>query len=83
MRKAKNMTTAPLARHNNRPVLVMSLEIAVLAIEFYQVKSKASNKWHGKLTKTLFPIWWFAFLSGKTVYHYCACSKKGLYKKRQ
>jgi uncharacterized membrane protein YozB (DUF420 family) len=54
--------------HGAIAVLVMSLEIAVLVIGFYQVKSKAPNKWHGKLAKILFPIWWFAFLSGEIVY---------------
>ena len=49
--------------HGAIAVLVMSLEIAVLAIGILQVRLKAPNKWHGKLAKILFPIWWFAFLS--------------------
>jgi len=54
--------------HGAIAVLVMSLEIAVLAIGILQVRRKAPNKWHGKLAKILFPIWWFAFLSGEMVY---------------
>jgi uncharacterized membrane protein YozB (DUF420 family) len=54
--------------HGAIAVLVMSLEIAVLAIGILQVRKKTPNKWHGKLAKILFPIWWFAFLSGEIVY---------------
>ena len=54
--------------HGAIAVLVMSLEIAVLAIGILQVRRKAPNRWHGKLAKILFPIWWFAFLSGEIVY---------------
>ena len=54
--------------HGAIAVLVMSLEIAVLAIGILQVRRKTPNKWHGKLAKILFPIWWFAFLSGEIVY---------------
>jgi uncharacterized membrane protein YozB (DUF420 family) len=54
--------------HGAIAVLVMSLEIAVLAIGILQVRHKTSNKWHSKLAKILFPIWWFAFLSGEIVY---------------
>jgi hypothetical protein len=54
--------------HGLIAVTVMSLEIAVLAIGILQVRRKTTNKWHGKLAKGLFPIWWFAFLSGEIVY---------------
>jgi hypothetical protein len=54
--------------HGAIAVLVMSLEIAVLAIGVIQVRQKAPSKWHLKLAKILFPIWWFAFLSGEIVY---------------
>jgi hypothetical protein len=54
--------------HGAIAVLVMALEIAVLCIGVWQVRQKTSSKWHGKLTKILFPIWWFAFLSGEIVY---------------
>jgi hypothetical protein len=33
-----------------------------------QLKRKALNLWNGKLTKILFFLWWFAFLSGKIFY---------------
>jgi uncharacterized membrane protein YozB (DUF420 family) len=54
--------------HGAIAVLVMALEIAVLALGVLQVKRKTPSKWHGKLAKVLFPIWWFAFLSGEIVY---------------
>ena len=54
--------------HGLIAVIVMSLEIAVLALGILQVKRKSQSKWHGKLAKILFPIWWFAFLSGEIVY---------------
>ena len=54
--------------HGAIAVLVMSLEIAVLAIGVMQVRQKTPSKWHSKLAKILFPIWWFAFLSGEIVY---------------
>ena len=54
--------------HGAIAVLVMSLEIAVLVIGILQVRQKAPNRWHAKLAKILFPIWWFAFLSGEIVY---------------
>jgi uncharacterized membrane protein YozB (DUF420 family) len=54
--------------HGAIAVLVMALEIAVLAFGVLQVKRKTPSKWHGKLAKWLFPIWWFAFLSGEIVY---------------
>ena len=54
--------------HGAIAVIVMALEIAVLILGILQLKKKASNKWHSKLAKVLFPIWWFAFLSGEIVY---------------
>jgi len=54
--------------HGAIAVLVMSLEIAVLAIGILQLRQKVPNKWHSKLAKILVPIWWFAFLSGEIVY---------------
>jgi uncharacterized membrane protein YozB (DUF420 family) len=54
--------------HGLIAVIVMSLEIAVLALGILQVKRKSPRKWHGRLAKILFPIWWFAFLSGEIVY---------------
>jgi uncharacterized membrane protein YozB (DUF420 family) len=46
----------------------MSLEVAVLALGLSQLKQKASNRWHGKLAKILFFVWWFAFFSGEIFY---------------
>jgi hypothetical protein len=60
--------TAYFGVHGAIAVLVMSLEVAVLAIGVSQLKSKAPNMWHGKLVKFLFGFWWFAFLSGEVFY---------------
>ena len=49
-------------------VIVMTLELAVLAIGLWQLKLKTVTRWHGKLTRVLFFIWWFAFLSGEIFY---------------
>lgn len=54
--------------HGAIAVIVMCLEIAVLAIGILQVRKKSPNKFHRKLVKFLFPIWWVAFLSGEIVY---------------
>ena len=54
--------------HGAIAVVVMLMEIAVLAIGISMVQRKAPNRWHGKLTKVLFVIWWFAFLSGEIFY---------------
>jgi hypothetical protein len=62
------LLTVYFAVHGAIAVLVMALEISVLAFGILQVKSKTPSKWHGKLAKVLFPIWWFAFLSGEIVY---------------
>jgi uncharacterized membrane protein YozB (DUF420 family) len=54
--------------HGTIAVAVMALEIVVLAIGIIMIKRKAPNLWHRKLTKVLFGIWWFAFLSGEIFY---------------
>jgi hypothetical protein len=54
--------------HGAIAVLVMSLEVAVLAVGLSMLTRKARNAWHGRLTKILFGFWWFAFLSGEIFY---------------
>jgi preprotein translocase subunit Sec61beta len=54
--------------HGAVAVLVMTLEVLVLAIGISMLRSKSSNSWHGKLTKILFGVWWFAFLTGEVFY---------------
>jgi uncharacterized membrane protein YozB (DUF420 family) len=60
--------TAYFAVHGAVSVLVMVLEILVLAIGISMLKRKAPSLWHKKLTKILFAIWWFAFLTGELFY---------------
>ena len=54
--------------HGAVAVLVMALEVAVLGIGVTMFRNKTANKLHNKLTKILFGIWWFAFLSGEIFY---------------
>jgi uncharacterized membrane protein YozB (DUF420 family) len=54
--------------HGAVAIVVMALEVTVLTIGLSMLKQKAPNRWHPKLTKILFSIWWFAFLSGEIVY---------------
>jgi uncharacterized membrane protein YozB (DUF420 family) len=49
-------------------VLVMSMEIIVFALGLWQLSKRTANRWHGKIAKALFFIWWFAFLSGEILY---------------
>ena len=49
-------------------IIVMTLELLVLAMGLFMLYKKAPNRWHGKLAKILFGIWWFAFLSGEVFY---------------
>lgn len=54
--------------HGAVAIVVMTLEVLVLAIGITQLQKKASNRWHGKLAKILFFVWWFAFLTGEIFY---------------
>jgi len=60
--------TAYFAVHGAIAVIVMCLEFAVLGIGLRQLQLSQRMAWHGKLTKILFGIWWFAFLSGELFY---------------
>ncbi len=51
--------------HGAIAVIVMALEIAVLALGVTIIRRRAPNVWHRKLTRVLFGLWWFAFLSGE------------------
>jgi uncharacterized membrane protein YozB (DUF420 family) len=54
--------------HGAVAVLVMALEVVVLIIGVKMFRSKAPNLWHKKLTRILFAVWWFAFLTGELFY---------------
>ena len=54
--------------HGAVAVFVMVLEVVVLATGLSMLKRKTPSKWHPRLTKILFVLWWFAFLSGEIVY---------------
>ena len=60
--------TVYFAIHGAVAVAVMALEFAALGIGARQLQLKQKINLHGKLTKVLFGIWWFAFLSGEIFY---------------
>jgi hypothetical protein len=60
--------TAYFGVHGAVAVGVMALEFSVLGLGISQLRQKTTNRWHGKLTKVLFGVWWFAFLSGELFY---------------
>ncbi|MFH1227695.1 MAG: DUF420 domain-containing protein [Planctomycetota bacterium] len=47
---------------------VIILELSVLVTGIIQWKRKTPIKSHRKLATILFPLWWFAFLSGELFY---------------
>jgi len=49
-------------------VLVMSLELVVIGTGLRNLKTGTTNEWTRRLMKTLFAIWWLAFLSGEIFY---------------
>jgi uncharacterized membrane protein YozB (DUF420 family) len=60
--------TAYFGVHGAIAIIVMALEVAVLSIGILMVRRKSPSKWHKKLAKALFPVWWLAFLSGELFY---------------
>ncbi len=54
--------------HGAVAIVVMTLEVVVLVMGIFILKQKTLNRYHPKLTKILFVVWWFAFLSGEIVY---------------
>ncbi len=62
------LLTVYFSIHGLIAVVVMALEIAVLALGVMMIKHRTHSVWHRKLTKVLFWLWWFAFLSGEIVY---------------
>ncbi len=54
--------------HGAVAIVVMTLEVVILAMGISMLRKKTTNRWHPKLTKILFWVWWFAFLSGEIVY---------------
>ncbi len=54
--------------HGAVAIIVMTLEVIVLAMGVSMLRKKTVSRRHPKLTKILFWVWWFAFLSGEIVY---------------
>jgi len=59
---------AYLMMHVPVAVLVMSLELAVLGTGLMQLRNGTTGTLTLRLMKTLFFVWWFAFLSGELFY---------------
>jgi len=56
--------------HGTIAVIVISLEFGVLSTGLLQWRTGKKITWHKRLSNILFPLWWFAFLSGELFYLY-------------
>jgi uncharacterized membrane protein YozB (DUF420 family) len=54
--------------HGLVAIIVIILELSVLTTGFIQWRNKKKIDWHRKLSKILFILWWFAFLTGEIFY---------------
>ena len=54
--------------HGTMSAIVIMIELGVLATGIFNWKSGKKTAWHGRLSKALFAIWWFSFLSGEIFY---------------
>jgi hypothetical protein len=54
--------------HGMMSVVVIMIEVGVLATGAYNWKGPKKTAWHRRLSRVLFVIWWFSFLSGEIFY---------------
>jgi uncharacterized membrane protein YozB (DUF420 family) len=54
--------------HGLIAVVVIAFEIGVLSTGLYQWRKKKKSVLHTKLTRILFVIWWFGFITGEIFY---------------
>ena len=54
--------------HGIIAVIVIILAVTVLYLGHQKWKEREVGKWHGKTSKVLFILWWFAFGSGELFY---------------
>jgi hypothetical protein len=54
--------------HGTVSAIVIMIEFTVLGTGIYNWKSQKKTVWHKRLSKVLFVIWWFSFLSGEIFY---------------
>ena len=59
---------AYFAAHGAIAVVVILLELAILGTGLLQWRLRKKLKWHGKLSNTLYLLWFAAFISGEVVY---------------
>ena len=54
--------------HGIVAAIVIALEFLTLFLGWAKSKERAVGRWHGKVSKVLFVLWWGAFLSGELFY---------------
>ena len=54
--------------HGSIAFLVILLEAGVLITGLWQWRRDKKSRWHGRLAKPLFILWWFVFISGEIFY---------------
>jgi uncharacterized membrane protein YozB (DUF420 family) len=54
--------------HGTFAVIVIAMEVTVVFLGIMKWKQREMGKWHGKVARILFFLWWFAFLSGELFY---------------
>jgi len=54
--------------HGTMAATVMVLETTVLVLGVMLSRKMRFGRWHRKLSKVLFPLWWIAFLTGELFY---------------
>lgn len=54
--------------HGIMAVIVISLEFATLYLGYAKWKGRDAGRWHGKVSRILFLLWWLAFMSGELFY---------------
>ncbi len=54
--------------HGILAVIVILMELVTLFLGWSRWKEKDIGKWHGKVSRVLFVLWWATFLSGEIFY---------------
>ena len=54
--------------HGTFAVIVILMELTVVYLGYMKWKEREVGNWHGKISRTLFFLWWFAFLTGELFY---------------
>ena len=54
--------------HGTMSAIVIMIELGVAATGIYNWRTGKKTVWHTRLSKALFVLWWFSFLSGEIFY---------------